>query len=181
MTIRIDLVDAFTSVRFHGNPAVVCLLEEPQQAAWMQAVAAEMNQSETAFVRRLADGFELRWFTPTTEEDLCGHATLATAHVLWELEILPATADARFSTRSGVLVARRSGASIGLDFPSEPAGPGEAPALLTKALGVTPRSYGRSRLDHLVELADESAVRAVAPDFRMLAELDGRGPHRRMP
>ena len=116
-------VDAFTDRPFSGNPAAVCLLDRERDAAWMQAVAAEMNLSETAFLLQREDGFCLRWFTPATEVDLCGHATLAAAHVLWEQGLLAPGAAARFHTRSGLLQATRSGAMIELDFPAAPAEP----------------------------------------------------------
>ncbi len=122
MGIRISQVDAFTDRRFAGNPAAVCVLTEPTDDRWMQNVAAEMNLSETAFARRLLTGskFSLRWFTPRVEVDLCGHATLATAHILWEEGHLPADEAALFETRSGLLTAERTPHGIALDFPSEP-------------------------------------------------------------
>ncbi len=122
MGIRISHVDAFTDRRFAGNPAAVCVLTEPADERWMQNVAAEMNLSETAFVRRLGPDskFSLRWFTPRVEVDLCGHATLATAHILWEEGHLPTDKAALFETRSGLLTAERTAHGISLDFPSEP-------------------------------------------------------------
>src|SRR5271170_1810352 len=121
MGICISQVDAFTNRRFAGNPAAVCVLSEPADEGWMQNVAREMNLSETAFARRLGPGskFNLRWFTPTKEVDLCGHATLATAHILWEEGHLPAGEPAHFETRSGLLTAQRGPEGIELDFPSE--------------------------------------------------------------
>src|SRR3954466_15409275 len=115
-------VDAFTDRPFAGNPAAVCVLPAPRDASWMQDVAREMNLSETAFLHRHADGFRLRWFTPTVEVDLCGHATLAAAHVLWEESPLAPEEPARFQTRSGLLTAVRRGDWIELDFPAEPIG-----------------------------------------------------------
>src|SRR5439155_14876481 len=120
-------VDAFTDRPFAGNPAAVCVLAAPRDASWMQQVAREMNLSETAFLHREADGFRLRWFTPAVEVDLCGHATLASAHVLWEEGHLPPDAPARFQTRSGLLTATRDGDAIVLDFPAETAKPSPAP------------------------------------------------------
>ncbi len=105
MTIPLFQVDAFTDRPFHGNPAAVCLLEAARDEDWMQAVAAEMNLAETAFVSPRHDGFDLRWFTPTCEVDLCGHATLASAHALWETRRLPTGTTARFHTKSGWLTA----------------------------------------------------------------------------
>jgi predicted PhzF superfamily epimerase YddE/YHI9 len=149
MSLRITQVDAFTDCPFAGNPAAVCLLPAPADPRWMQDVAREMNLSETAFLVPQTDGFELRWFTPAVEVDLCGHATLASAHVLWEDGHLAPNAQARFHTRSGLLTADRRGAWIELDFPATRAEPAAAPGGLTAALGVTPRFVGRSRFDYL--------------------------------
>src|SRR5690349_2190604 len=115
MAVPISVVDAFTDRPFSGNPAAVCILPEPRSARWMQEVAHEMNLSETAFLQRQADGFQLRWFTPTVEVDLCGHATLASAHLLWEADHLQPDETARFYTRSGVLSAQRNNQWIELD------------------------------------------------------------------
>jgi PhzF family phenazine biosynthesis protein len=168
-------VDAFTDRPFAGNPAAVCILDGVRDARWMQDVAREMNLSETAFLVRGADGFGLRWFTPAVEVDLCGHATLASAHVLWEGGYLRGGAQARFQTRSGLLTAERRGAWIELDFPAEPETPAEAPPELGAMLGVSPRYVGRSRFDYLVEVDSEAAVRAAQPDFRRLGEIPVRG------
>ncbi len=157
--MRLWQVDAFTDRPFAGNPAAVCWLETEADPAWMQAVAAEMNLAETAFARRLGDGHELRWFTPTVEVDLCGHATLATAHALWENGLAPTDEPLRFTTRSGVLTCTRSGEWIELDFPSTPPSPTEPPETLLVALGVQPQFVGRSLFDYLVVLDSEDAVR----------------------
>lgn len=174
---RITWVDAFTAEPFAGNPAAVCILPAPREAAWMRSVAAEMNLAETAFVHPLDDGFELRWFTPTVEVDLCGHATLASAHVLWETGWLSPAEGARFHTRSGLLTAVRRGDWIELDFPSTPDEPvAAAPPGLLEALGVaSPRYLGKSRFDYLVELESEPAVRALSPDFKLLGRIEARG------
>ena len=140
MPLPIVCVDAFTSEPFAGNPAAVCVLPEPRDAAWMQHVAREMNLAETAFLDRTADGFNLRWFTPTVEVDLCGHATLASAHVLWETGQVAATEPIRFHTRSGVLTAVRRDDWIELDFPVTPEQPVEIPPGLIEALGVCRRA-----------------------------------------
>ena len=157
---RFVQVDAFTDRPFAGNPAAVCVLPSARDARWMQLVAAEMALAETAFVVPRADhGFDLRWFTPTMEEELCGHATLASAHVLWESSILPPGAEARFSTRSGWLTARQADGWIELDFPTErPAAAPPPPALLA-GLGPAPRFVGKNRLDYLVELEDRNPAR----------------------
>jgi PhzF family phenazine biosynthesis protein len=172
-------VDAFTAEPFAGNPAAVCLLETDADPAWMQSVAAEMNLSETAFLRRSTGRWRLRWFTPTVEVELCGHATLASAHVLFSEGLVEAGEPVRFDSASGPLAARRDGdGAIWLDFPATPAAPVDPPAGLLDALGVGAAGFvGRARFDYLVELADESAVRALAPDLRALGGLavDGVG------
>ena len=168
-------VDAFSDRAFAGNPAAVCLLAGPAEPAWMQAVAAEMNLSETAFLVPGAEAWGLRWFTPAIEVQLCGHATLASAHVLWESGRLPATATARFHTASGLLTAARRGNEIELDFPAKPVEASPAPAGLAGALGAEPRYVGRSAFDYLVELASAEAVRELRPNFAALAGLPVRG------
>jgi PhzF family phenazine biosynthesis protein len=169
-------IDAFTDRAFAGNPAAVCFLSSPRDDGWMQSVAAEMNLAETAFLVPRADGeWDLRWFTPTTEVDLCGHATLASAHALWETGRLAPAAVARFHTRSGVLTAERRGDAIELDFPSEPPAAAPIPDGLAAALGATPAWVGRNRMDVLVELASEREVRALAPDLAALAAHPVRG------
>ena len=176
MPLTITQVDAFTGEPFGGNPAAVCLLPAPADASWMQRVAREMNLSETAFLVRRDDGtFDLRWFTPSVEVDLCGHATLASAHVLWERHHLAPDAPAVFRTRSGRLSAVLRGAGIEMDFPAEPDEPGAVPDGLADALGAEPTYVGRNRFDYLVEVDAETAVRRLAPDFRRLGEIDARG------
>ena len=176
MSIPIYTVDAFTDEPFAGNPAGVCLLDDPRQSEWMLNVAREMNLSETAFLTPSAgDGFELRWFTPAVEIDLCGHATLATAHVLWESGTLDSKSTARFHTRSGVLTASQRGEWIELDFPAKPVEEAPAPAGLIEALGVKPRFVGRNSFDYLVEVASPKDVRAASPDFARLSGIEARG------
>ncbi|MGH7544201.1 MAG: PhzF family phenazine biosynthesis protein [Gemmatimonadota bacterium] len=174
--VPILTVDAFTGDPFDGNPAAVCLLAESAEKAWMQSVAREMNLSETAFVVPRPEGFELRWFTPVTEVDLCGHATLASAHVLWETDVAPRNGHIRFQTRSGVLTARPAGERIALDFPATPAREAEPPTGFSQALGVVPLWTGRTAsADWLVELAEEGTIRGLEPDFRRLATIPARG------
>ena len=168
-------VDAFTSEPFSGNPAAVCVLAEEADAAWMQNVAREMNLAETAFLVPRPDGYGLRWFTPAVEVDLCGHATLASAHVLWETGRLGADETARFHTKSGLLTAERRGDWIELDFPATPDEPARAPEGLVEGLGASPRYVGKTIFDYLVELEDEDTVRRLRPDFRRLAALGTRG------
>jgi PhzF family phenazine biosynthesis protein len=176
MSVPIFTVDAFTDEPFAGNPAGVCLLEDPQEPAWMQNVAREMNLSETAFLSPSAgDGFELRWFTPKVEIDLCGHATLATAHVLWESGTLDRRSVARFHTRSGVLTAEQRGDWIELDFPAKAVTEAAPPKGLVEALGVKPRFVGRNEFDYLVEVASPEHVRKVRPDFVQLTGVEARG------
>jgi len=204
MTIPFVQVDAFTSEAFTGNPAAVCFLPDEREASWMQKVALEMNLAETAFLRPLeGEGgrreFELRWFTPTVEIDLCGHATLASAHALWESGRLAAGEIARFHTRSGLLTAapdtdgaegssvdgksgggtvdgNGGGGWIQLDFPLTPNEPVPAPEGLVDALGVgTPLYVGRSKFDYVVQVESEAALRGVAPDLRRLSAIEARG------
>lgn len=177
MGIPIFQVDAFTAEPFKGNPAGVCLLKAPAEASWMQNVAREMNVAETAFLLPEADGFRLRWFTPKVEVKLCGHATLATAHVLWEEGILAAGREARFQTLSGLLTARRDGERVELDFPARPvrAGLPDWADALVGALGVRPSFIGLSAEDALVEVANEATVRSLEPDIATLRTLPARG------
>lgn len=175
-SVRCWQVDAFTDHPFGGNPAAVCWLEQDAPGDWMQAVAAEMNLSETAFVRRLADGYQLRWFTPTVEVDLCGHATLATAHALWTAGIAERHEPLCFHTRSGVLTCTRDGEFIELDFPSLPASAVPPDQSLLDALGVNAAQFvGRSKFDYLVVLAAPGMVRSLRPDFGKLSEVPTRG------
>lgn len=175
MSLPIFQVDAFTDTPFTGNPAAVCILPEPGDETWMQHVAAEMNLAETAFLYRLTDGYSLRWFTPIVEVDLCGHATLASAHILWETGHLPPAEAARFHTRSGLLIASRREDEIELDFPATPAEPASAPTELIEALGLTPVYAGQSKFDYLVEVEGEEIVRQLRPDLGLLKRLSTRG------
>lgn len=175
MPTPIAQVDAFSDRPFGGNPAAVCVLAEFPPDAWMQRVAREMNLSETAFLVPERDEYRLRWFTPAVEVDLCGHATLAAAHVLWEDRRLDPGASARFRTRSGLLCARRSREWIELDFPALPDEPTRDFPALAAALGAEATYVGRSRHDAIVELASEAEVRALAPDLRAIRALDVRG------
>ncbi len=175
MGLRIVQVDAFTETPFAGNPAAVCVLPAPRESQWMQHVAREMNLSETAFLCRRPDGFDLRWFTPAIEVPLCGHATLASAHVLWEDGHLPADTPAHFHTRSGLLTATCQDTWIRLDFPALPPEPVPAPEALVQALQVTPFYVGKNRSSYLVEVASEAIVRALQPDFTLLTTLPVQG------
>ena len=168
MPVPLFHVDAFADRPFSGNPAAVCLLPSWKEDRWLQAVGREMNLSETAFLVQNADGFDLRWFTPKAEVDLCGHATLASAHVLWQQNLANPTEVIRFSTKSGVLKAVRMGDAIELDFPLEPDEPADPPAHLLSALGVSARYVGKNRFDYVVEVESEQVLRQVAPDFKLL-------------
>ena len=173
--MKLYQVDAFTDERFKGNPAAVCLLDEPTDHAWMQSLALEMNLSETAFLQPDDGRYGLRWFTPSVEVDLCGHATLASAHVLWETGAADDDATLEFDTRSGVLSASRDGDWIELDFPATPEEEATCNIDLERALGATPTYVGKSAFDFLAELPSEQAVRDVTPDFSMLERASARG------
>jgi PhzF family phenazine biosynthesis protein len=173
--MKIYQVDAFTDKPFTGNPAGVCVLPGPKDDAWMQNVAREMNLSETAFLQQQADGFRLRWFTPAVEVELCGHATLASAHILWEAGLLARDESARFYTLSGLLTATRRQGDIELDFPATPDEPAEAPPGLAEILGAKVMNFRGSRFDHLVEVGSEDTVRGLRPDFTRLKALPVRG------
>jgi PhzF family phenazine biosynthesis protein len=175
MTQTIYQVDSFTDRPFAGNPAGVCILAKAAEPPWMQSVAREMNLSETAFLVRQADGFDLRWFTPAAEVRLCGHATLASAHILWQTGVLQPSEQARFHTLSGLLTADQRGDWIEMDFPARPAKPVPAPAGLEEALGVTPKYIGRDADDYLVEVENDAIVRSLKPDITALGKLDVRG------
>lgn len=176
MSQAITQVDAFADRPFTGNPAAVCILDAARDAAWMQTVAREMNLSETAFLVKNGRGYTLRWFTPAVEVDLCGHATLASAHVLWEQGVLKPDETAIFETRSGELTAKKKGSWIELNFPASQITP--EPALretIEAALGAKSLFVGRSRFDFLVEIESEDAVRALKPDAGKVGRLEARG------
>ncbi len=169
------VVDAFTDRPFAGNPAAVCVMESAADDGWMQLVAREMNLSETAFVVPDAGRFRLRWFTPAAEVELCGHATLASAHWLWASGAAAESQPITFETRSGRLLAMKQGEWIALDFPAKPDTAAEPPPALARALGAPPVAFGVSHFDCLAELASEDAVRQLHPDIGALAALPYRG------
>jgi PhzF family phenazine biosynthesis protein len=176
MAIRIVQVDAFTNRAFAGNPAAVCVLKEAPTEQWMRDVAREMNLSETAFLVPKDDGYNLRWFTPAVEVALCGHATVASAHVLWQDGHLPAGRQARFYTLSGLLTADCVGDWIELDFPAKVATAAAPPEELLPALGVDQALFvGKNAFDYLVEVEAESTLRALSPDHSRLRKLPVRG------
>ena len=175
--LPVQVVDAFADQAFSGNPAAVCYLTHPAPAQWMQQVAAEMNLSETAFLLREGDEFRLRWFTPLAEVKLCGHATLASAHVLWSEGHLPEEQPARFKTLSGPLVAEKRGEQIQLDFPRRPIAPLDHPPLaeLSAALQVRPSAVWETDEDWVVLLENERFVQELQPDFARVSQLAARG------
>jgi PhzF family phenazine biosynthesis protein len=177
MMQKIFQIDAFTAEPYKGNPAGVCLLPAAKDEKWMQAVAREMNVGATAFLlAESAAEFSLRWFTPSVELSLCGHATLASAHVLWEEGVAQQDARVRFRTRGGVLTARRDGAWIEMDFPADaPEQQTSYPMELKDALNVLPRYVGQNSLDFVVEVENEKTLRALKPDMGLLSVLRTRG------
>jgi predicted PhzF superfamily epimerase YddE/YHI9 len=168
-------VDSFTPTPFAGNPAGVCILPAPKSDDWMQSIAREMNLSETAFLGEEKEGWRLRWFTPAIEVDLCGHATLASAHILWEVGLLEAGSAARFFTRSGELTARRAGDWIELDFPADPELPQREDPGLAEALGARLVNLVNGKFDFLAEVESAAVVKNLKPDMEKLGRLPGRG------
>ncbi len=164
-------VDAFTNKPFAGNPAAVCVLDSLKDDEWMQNVAKEMNLSETAFLVKQEDGYSLRWFTPATEVPLCGHATLASSHVLWSENHLSARESARFHTKSGLLIAKKQEDWIELDFPANPSEDISTPPEISEALGVPVKTVMRNSLGYLVEVESENLVKNIEPNFTLLAKL----------
>lgn len=175
MSQKIYQVDAFTGQPFSGNPAGVCILDGPAEETWMQNVAAEMNLAETAFLYPVEDGYNLRWFTPAVEVDLCGHATLASAFVLYETGLLGKNERATFFTKSGTLTADKLDDKIELDFPATPASPVQPDPRLTAALGVTALWIGRNEYDYLVQVENEKVIPQLSPDMNQLKSLTERG------
>ena len=175
MPTPISIVDAFTDSAFSGNPAAVCVLEHDPDRKWMQLVAREMNLSETAFLVPRGDSWALRWFTPNAEVDLCGHATLASAHILLTTNRVDPAAPIRFRTKSGELTAKREGKRIVMDFPVLPSKWADAPPALVDGLGARARAVAKSQFDYLVEVDSEATVRDLQPDLAQLALLPCRG------
>lgn len=175
MPIPIYQVDTFTRHAFSGNPAAVCLLDEKKSDDWMQSIAAEMNLSETAFVYHDRGLHRLRWFTPETEVDLCGHATLATAHVLWETGRIEPEQVIEFYTHSGILKIQRVGSGIQMNFPAELPVACAMPPGLIEALGVSPIEVLKCHSDYLAVVADEASVRNLQPDLYRLKQIPMRG------
>lgn len=178
MPLSIIQADAFTAIPYRGNPAAVCILNASRDEAWMAAVAMEMNLSETAYLTPdIVDrgAYQLRWFTPTVEIALCGHATLASAHVLWEEGHLAPETPARFHTKSGLLTCTQKDGWIEMDFPATFIEAAEPPPQLAEAIGTEFRFTGRSKFDYLVEVADERTLRELKPNHHLLRQLPVRG------
>jgi PhzF family phenazine biosynthesis protein len=172
---RYYIVDAFTDQPFAGNPAAVVPLASWPSNQWMQRVAMELNLSETAYIVGGDGNYELRWFTPTTEVELCGHATLASAHTLWQHGYANNSSPITFHTHSGPLVCTRRDDSIELDFPLTAAAETAPPDLLQQALRVSPIFVGKSPFDYLVVVDNADIVREIAPDFPLLKQIAARG------
>ena len=175
MKLNIYQVDSFTEKPFAGNPAGVCVMEQRLDERLMQQIAMEMNLSETAFAVREGEGFRLRWFTPTVEVELCGHATLATAHILWEIGIVKSSGLAVFNTASGILYASRKGNLIELDFPAKLEEKADAPPGLLEALHVDATYIGKSAFDYLVLVESEDTIKNMEPDYSLLKKVQARG------
>lgn len=176
MQAQLYQVDSFSDKPFRGNPAGVCLLEKPAPEKWMQQLAMEMNLSETAFCFPQNDGFRLRWFTPIAEVELCGHATLATAHVLFETGAVKPDQTARFQTMSGILTVTLNKGRLQMDFPATPAAPCNLPPELQKALGLGQIVWcGKNAVDYIIEMESEKEIVELRPDFRRLAAATQRG------
>lgn len=173
--MKIYQVDAFTEEPFKGNPAAVCVLEDHPTEKWMQNVAGEMNLAETAFLVPMNDGYSLRWFTPNSEVDLCGHATLASAHILWEKAYLKPDQEANFYTKSGLLTAKMNGSWIQLNFPATIEEKVQAPAELAEALNITPIYIGKNVFDYIIEVESEETVKNIRPDITELMKVPMRG------
>ncbi|MHB8109284.1 MAG: PhzF family phenazine biosynthesis protein [Syntrophorhabdaceae bacterium] len=173
--MKIFHIDAFTNRPFHGNPAAVCILPHPKIDSWIESIAAELNLPVTAFIIRQADGYMLRWFTPVAEVDMCGHGTLAAAHIIWQESLARPDSGINFYTRSGTLRAWKEDDWIGLDFPSMPAQPIPEPEGLRNVLGVPFIYVGKNGYDIIVEVDSEQTVRSLDPDKDALRQLPMRG------
>lgn len=173
--MKIYTVDSFTSKPFSGNPAAVCILKEDIVDQLKQDIASEMNLPETAFILPGDEGFGLRWFTPTTEVDLCGHATLAAAHVLWESGVKDKNETVTFHTRSGVLLVRKVRGLIEMEFPREDVVKTDCPREIKEGLNAEILFCGRNRMDYFAEVGSEDRLRSLVPDMASLSKLDSRG------
>lgn len=173
--MKIFQVDSFAHRPFSGNPAAVCVLDHTPDDSWLQGVALDMNLSETAFLLKEAAGWRLRWFTPAVEVDLCGHATLAAAHILYSYAYEAADATIRFHTRSGELQVQKEGDWLQMNFPAEKPTAAPPPDGMLEALGCKASFIGKNRMDYLIEVASESQLRELDPDFQSLRKIPARG------
>lgn len=176
--MKLFQVDAFAEEPFTGNPAGVCLLDEAKPESWMLLVAREMNLSEIAFLIPQGTSYNLRWFTPKTEVSLCGHATLASAHVIWEEKLIANTETIAFMTKSGVLHARRDGDNIEMDFPSRQVLPVQHNHELNQALKIAPTFTGKYSVPdgdlYLLEVDSDQSVKAIVPNYQQLLSSRAR-------
>lgn len=175
MIIPVYQVDTFTDKPFQGNPAGVCYMMDHRSDRWMQAVAMEMQLPDTAFFQQSEKGFRLRWFTPSQELSLCGHATMAAAHVIWEIDLVAPDKPVQFETKSGLLQATREGEYIALGLPGLPALPQPEPSGLAEVLNQPILFFGSNGMDMLVEVPDAAQIRAWEPDLTYISSLDTRG------
>ena len=175
MKLKIFTVDAFTHIPFAGNPAAVCLLDEEVSDGWMTDVAAEMNLSETAFLLKKEDGYSLRWFTQKVEVQLCGHATLASSHILWTKNFIPKSEELRFHTLSGLLTVKYIDGEYEMDFPAYASKQSEGNEKLTDALGIEPVRIYEAEHQYICEMASEEDVLKVSPSFETLMGLEKFG------
>ncbi len=175
MELKLYTVDAFTDKPFAGNPAAVCILEKELAETQMKKIAFEMNLSETAFVRKTGVVYSLRWFTPDSEVDLCGHATLATSHILWQTGLHDKSETISYETRSGILKARQVNGKIELDFPIDKEHPIDIPGVLVETLGAKPVYLGMTKWSYLAEMDSEEKVRNINPDFEKMESLEAWG------
>lgn len=173
--MNINIINAFASEPFSGNPAAVCILERDIEDDLKQQIAMEINLSETAFVVSGEDGFNLRWFTPLTEVDLCGHATLAAAHIIWEEDIVKSNEIIKFFTRSGEIGVKMEDGLISMGFPTEPVIPVENTEEVAKCINSQILYAARNRFDYLLEIATEDELKRLVPDFSAISGLDSRG------
>lgn len=183
MKLKLQTVDAFTDKPFSGNPAAVCLLDDILPDSLMQKIAMEMNLSETAFVLREkdedgnpTDTYSLRWFTPSSEIDLCGHATLASGHIMWQEGVCKEDETIKFNTRSGLLTAKKSDKGITLDFPAIPQKEIKYPPELIASIGgANPVYVGMTKWNYIIELENEEAIHNAKPDYSIMLSLPGWG------
>ena len=175
MKLPLYQADAFTDKLFGGNPAAVCILTGWLADETLQAIAAENNLAETAFIVQTSNRYEIRWFTPTVEVDLCGHATLASAHILFEGYNLPGDTIEFYSPRSGVLKVTKQDGLLTMDFPRDIFEKVATPAGIAEGIGITPLETYKGKTDYMAIVATQSGVESIRPDFSKILQLDARG------